>query len=56
MDLNYRFSNLIGSVYRNGDVIFSPDGNSVISPVGNKVSVFDLKKWVPFQCYFGLEI
>ncbi|ETN71197.1 WD domain, G-beta repeat protein [Necator americanus] len=30
------FSNLIGSVYRNGDVIFSPDGSSVISPVGNK--------------------
>ncbi|KAK6739639.1 hypothetical protein RB195_008250 [Necator americanus] len=43
MDLNYRFSNLIGSVYRNGDVIFSPDGSSVISPVGNKVSVFDLR-------------
>ncbi|KJH52858.1 WD domain, G-beta repeat protein, partial [Dictyocaulus viviparus] len=37
------FSNLIGSVYRNGNVIFSPDGSSVISPVGNKISVFDLK-------------
>ncbi|CAI5445765.1 unnamed protein product [Caenorhabditis angaria] len=43
MDINFKFSNLIGSVYRQGQVIFSPDGNSVISPIGNKLSVFDLK-------------
>ncbi|EEB86555.1 hypothetical protein MPER_16449, partial [Moniliophthora perniciosa FA553] len=25
-----------------GNVIFTPDGNSLLSPVGNRVSVFDL--------------
>ncbi|KAK6026701.1 DEAD/DEAH box helicase [Ostertagia ostertagi] len=58
MDLNFRFSNLIGSVYRNGDVIFSPDGNSVISPVGNKISIFDLKNNVSrtlcFDCMHNI--
>ena len=40
----YRFANLCGTVYRQGDVLFTPDGNSVISPVGNRISVFDLVK------------
>ncbi|OWF52888.1 periodic tryptophan protein 2 homolog [Mizuhopecten yessoensis] len=43
MKFSYRFSNLLGSVYRKGNVVFTPDGNSVISPVGNRVTVFDLK-------------
>ncbi|KAH9941703.1 WD40 repeat-like protein [Epithele typhae] len=42
MKANYRFSNLCGTVYRQGNVVFTPDGNSVLSPVGNRVSVFDL--------------
>ncbi|VDO26263.1 unnamed protein product [Haemonchus placei] len=58
MDLNFRFSNLIGSVYRNGNVIFSPDGNSVISPVGNKISIFDLKnnvsRTLSFDCLHNI--
>ncbi|MCP9257542.1 hypothetical protein DINM_000890 [Dirofilaria immitis] len=37
------FSSLIGTVYRNGNVAFSTDGNSIVSPVGNKITVFDLK-------------
>lgn len=41
-----QFSNLLGAVYRHGNLTFSKDGNSVISPVGNRVSVFDLKKYV----------
>uniref|UniRef100_A0A1I8EA68 U3 snoRNP-associated protein Utp1 n=1 Tax=Wuchereria bancrofti TaxID=6293 RepID=A0A1I8EA68_WUCBA len=40
------FSSLIGTVYRDGNVTFSTDGNSIISPVGNKVTIFDLKKIV----------
>lgn len=40
----FKFANLCGTVYRQGNVLFSPDGNSVISPVGNRVSVFDLVK------------
>ncbi|THH13422.1 hypothetical protein EW146_g6791 [Bondarzewia mesenterica] len=42
MKANYKFSNLCGTVYRQGNILFSPDGNSVLSPVGNRVSVFDL--------------
>lgn len=43
MKFAYRFSNLLGAVYRQGNLNFSKDGNAVISPVGNRVSVFDLK-------------
>ncbi|GAA5916680.1 hypothetical protein JCM6882_002264 [Rhodosporidiobolus microsporus] len=39
---SFRFSNLAGAVYTQGNVLYTPDGNSVISPVGNRVSVFDL--------------
>uniref|UniRef100_A0A8C2FP23 PWP2 small subunit processome component n=1 Tax=Cyprinus carpio TaxID=7962 RepID=A0A8C2FP23_CYPCA len=38
-----KFSNLLGTFYRHGNLCFSKDGNSVISPVGNRISVFDLK-------------
>uniref|UniRef100_A0A0R3RJZ7 WD_REPEATS_REGION domain-containing protein n=1 Tax=Elaeophora elaphi TaxID=1147741 RepID=A0A0R3RJZ7_9BILA len=38
-----KFSSLIGTVYRDGNVTFSTDGNSIISPVGNKITIFDLK-------------
>ncbi|XP_058920761.1 periodic tryptophan protein 2 homolog isoform X1 [Kogia breviceps] len=43
MKFAYRFSNLLGTVYRCGNLNFTCDGNSVISPVGNRVTVFDLK-------------
>ncbi|MFH4977039.1 hypothetical protein AB6A40_003748 [Gnathostoma spinigerum] len=43
MNVDFQFSSLIGSTYKNGNVLFSVDGNSVLSPVGNKVSLFDLK-------------
>ncbi|KAJ1339304.1 hypothetical protein BSLG_006071 [Batrachochytrium salamandrivorans] len=31
--------------YKAGNVVFTPDGNSLVSPVGNRVSVFDLVKY-----------
>jgi periodic tryptophan protein 2 len=40
-----QFSNLCGTVYRQGNLLFTPDGNSLISPVGNRVTVFDLVKY-----------
>lgn len=43
-----QFSNICGTVYRQGNVLFTPDGNSLLSPVGNRVSVFDLVKFVRF--------
>ncbi|KAJ7269818.1 quinon protein alcohol dehydrogenase-like superfamily [Mycena rebaudengoi] len=42
MKANYKFSNICGTVYRQGNILFTPDGNSLLSPVGNRVSVFDL--------------
>ncbi|KIJ06417.1 hypothetical protein PAXINDRAFT_140652, partial [Paxillus involutus ATCC 200175] len=50
---NYQFSNICGTVYRQGNVLFTLDGNSVLSPVGNRVSVFDLvnnkSRTLPFE-------
>ncbi|XP_013867463.1 PWP2 small subunit processome component [Austrofundulus limnaeus] len=43
MKFAYKFSNLLGAVYRQGNLNFSKDGNAVISPVGNRISIFDLK-------------
>uniref|UniRef100_A0A8C9VJ03 PWP2 small subunit processome component n=1 Tax=Scleropages formosus TaxID=113540 RepID=A0A8C9VJ03_SCLFO len=43
MKFAYKFSNLLGAVYRRGNLTFSRDGNSVLSPVGNRLSVFDLR-------------
>ncbi|XP_017879748.1 periodic tryptophan protein 2 homolog isoform X2 [Ceratina calcarata] len=43
MRFAYKFCNLLGAVYRKGDLIFSPDGSSVISPVGNRITIYDLK-------------
>ncbi|KAH3742673.1 WD repeat protein [Pelomyxa schiedti] len=42
MRLDYTFSNLYGTVHRNGNVVFSPDGNSVFCPTSNRVNVFNL--------------
>ncbi|CAD6890976.1 unnamed protein product [Tilletia controversa] len=39
---SFAFSNLIGSVYQTGNVLFTPDGSTLISPVGNRVSLFHL--------------
>lgn len=39
-----QFSNLLGTVYCSGNLVFTPDGNSLLSPVGNKVTCFDLVK------------
>ncbi|KAJ0179133.1 hypothetical protein K1T71_004845 [Dendrolimus kikuchii] len=43
MKFHYKFHNLFGTVYRKGDILFSNDGNCVISPVGNKITVYNLK-------------
>ncbi|XP_029644445.1 periodic tryptophan protein 2 homolog isoform X2 [Octopus sinensis] len=43
MKFSFQFSNLLGSVYRRGNLAFTPDGGCVISPVGNRITVFDLK-------------
>jgi periodic tryptophan protein 2 len=42
MSTAYRLNNVCGSVYKSGNLIFSPDGKKVISPVGNRITVTDL--------------
>ncbi|KAJ3289898.1 hypothetical protein HK104_007150 [Borealophlyctis nickersoniae] len=53
MKLDFKFSNLCGTVYKKGNVVFTPDGDSIVSPVGNRVTVFDLvnnkSKTLPFE-------
>eukprot|EP00729_Bicosta_minor_P012335 gene12335-30732_t len=59
MKFGYKFSNLHGLVHSQGNLIFTPDGNSIISPVGNRVSVFDLvgntSSTLPFECSRNVE-
>lgn len=43
-DVPFQFNNLLGTVYRKGNLTFTPDGNSVISPVGNRITIYDLKQ------------
>ncbi|KAK7220243.1 hypothetical protein V2G26_008246 [Clonostachys chloroleuca] len=42
MKTDFKFSNLLGTVYCQGNLLFSPDGTHLFSPVGNRVSVFNL--------------
>lgn len=42
MKFSYKFTNLCGTVFKCGNVCYSTDGNVLYSPVGNRVSVFDL--------------
>lgn len=42
MKSDFKLSNLVGTVYRQGNVVFTDNGNQLLSPVGNRVSCFDL--------------
>ncbi|KAG9104888.1 hypothetical protein FRC06_006713 [Ceratobasidium sp. 370] len=50
---NFKFSNLCGTVYRQGNLLFTSDGNSILSPVGNRITIFDLvnnkSRTLPFE-------
>ncbi len=42
MKLGYRLNRICGNVFENGNITFTADGNSLISPVGNRVTIIDL--------------
>lgn len=42
MKSDFKFSNLLGTVYRQGNLLYTEDGTKLLSPVGNRVSCFDL--------------
>ena len=44
MKFSYRLSKVCGNVFENGNLLFTSDGNSVISPIGNRITIFDLVK------------
>ncbi|CUM66044.1 uncharacterized protein PRCAT00003698001 [Priceomyces carsonii] len=44
MKSNFQFSNLLGTVYSQGNLVFTEDGTKLLSPVGSRVSCFDLIK------------
>ncbi|CCG83142.1 U3 snoRNP-associated protein Utp1 [Taphrina deformans PYCC 5710] len=52
MKSDFRFSNLLGTVYSRGNLVFTPDGNSLLTPVGNRVSHFDLVNGTTFTFPF----
>lgn len=43
MKFSYQFRNLCGTVYKRGNLIFTNDSSTLLSPVGNRVTLFDLK-------------
>lgn len=44
MNAGYLFSDIIGSTYKNGPVLFMPDGQSLLCPNGNRLKLTDLKR------------
>jgi len=42
MKISYKLSHICGNVFQNGNLLFTPDGNSIVSPIGNRVSMYDL--------------
>jgi periodic tryptophan protein 2 len=60
MSFVYEFANLCGSVYQKGNVIFTPDGNALLTPVANRVTVYDLvanrSRTLPFQCRSDIRL
>lgn len=42
MKSGYRLNKICGEVHTNGNLTFTPDGNSLLSCIGNRISIFDL--------------
>lgn len=42
MSIDFKLANVLGTVFSSGTPVFTPDGRAVLSPVGNRVSYFDL--------------
>lgn len=45
MKTEFKFSNLLGTVYSRGNLLFDPEGTHLFSPVGNRVTVFNLVEY-----------
>ena len=59
MKVSYKLKRVCGSVYNNGNIIFTRDGNSVLSPVGNQVSKYNkanIVKQIIYLLFISYEI
>ena len=52
MKSSFRFANVCGTVYQQGNIQFTGNGDCLYSPVGNRLSVFDLVRNVSFTLPF----
>ena len=52
MKSSFRFANVCGTVYQQGNIQFAGDGDMLYSPVGNRLSVFDLVRNMSFTLPF----
>ena len=43
MKCDYKFSNILGNPYTSGNILFAKDGEWLLSPVGHRVALYDLK-------------
>ncbi|CAL8081405.1 unnamed protein product [Orchesella dallaii] len=39
----FKLTNVLGTVYNQGNVLYTRDGSTLIAPVGNKITIYDLK-------------
>ena len=42
MRTDFGFSNVLGATYTKGNLLFTKDGQTLLSPIGNRVSAYDL--------------
>eukprot|EP00659_Diplonema_papillatum_P017144 gene17144-26315_t len=42
MRSDFKFLNLFGGVYSQGNVLFANEGKELLSPVGNRITTYDL--------------
>lgn len=52
MKSSFQFANLCGTVYQQGNIQFGADGDTLYSPVGNRLSVFHLVRNTSFTLPF----
>lgn len=46
MSGHFKLTSLLGRAYTDGNVVFTPDGSTLISPVGNRIVMMDVQRFV----------
>ncbi|CAD5119322.1 DgyrCDS7945 [Dimorphilus gyrociliatus] len=56
MKLNFELQNVLGAVYRKGDLLFATDGVTLLAPVGNRLNRMNLQKHISRSIDTKLEL